>query len=252
MKAVFKAYIGRLRDNCPKKTYIMWWFFRFGMILMAIHSLFNTDPNEETVTLEILMNMACMFIWEICMAMPKKNVFRYITPVLQTIITVGIFVAVVAGYIFDFYYRVRLWDSFMHFGCGILGVYFGYEITCALFKMEKRTASLTMTVIASMGFCLMCTTFWEIFEFSCDQILGLVSGSPNDVQHWSYARALAENSPKVQTIFDPIDMGRWPLMDTMGDIFLNVIGTILGGIGLKIYPYRHKGRFSLDFIREAI
>ena len=247
MKAVIKAYFQRLKDNCSMRTYALWWVFRLAMIGLIILSLFDKKNAGETVTVEILMNFSCMFIWEICMAMPKRNVFRYIKPLLQTLLTVYIFIAVVAGYLLDFYYRVRLWDSFLHFMCAVFGVLFGYEITCALFKMEKRTASLTMTIIASVGFCVMCTTFWEIFEFGCDQVVGMMSGTPNDVQHWSYELAVAENSPKVKTIFEPFDPGRWPIMDTMGDIVLNAFGAVLGAIIIRIYPYRHTGKYKFDF-----
>ena len=92
----------------------------------------------------------------------------------------------------------------------------------------------------------MATTFWEIFEFSCDQVVGMMSGVPHDVQHWSYAKALG--TPKFQTLIDYIDINRYPIMDTMGDIVLNTVGAFLGTLGLKLYPYRHKGKFKLDFI----
>lgn len=247
MKEAFRGYIERLKNNCSVKTYALWWVFRCGMIAMAIYSLFDQRGMGETVTAEILMNMACMFIWEICMAMPKKNVFRYIQPFMQTLLTIYIFIAVVAGFLLDFYYKVRLWDSFLHFMCAVFGVFFGYEITCALFKMEKRTASKTMTVIASLGFCLMVTTFWEIFEFGCDQVVGMMSGTPNDVQHWSYELVESTGSPKIKTIFEPYDLGRWPIMDTMGDMVLNAAGAALGTVLLAIYPYRHKGKYKFDF-----
>lgn len=243
-KEVVRAYFQRLKDNCPKRTYALWWVIRLCMVYLFIEALIN-EPKGSTAPVEILMNLACMFIWEISMAMPQKNVFRFVQPVLQTIITVGVFITVIAGHVMNFYYEVRLWDSALHFLSGILGSYFGYEITCALFKLEKRTASLTQVLIASVGFCFMCTTLWEIFEFSCDQIVGMSSGYPNDVQHWSFE--LAKGTAKEVTIIDPIVFERWPLMDTMIDIVLNTAGAFLAFIGLKLYPYRHKGKYKIDF-----
>lgn len=243
-KAVIKAYFQRLKDNCPKRTYALWWVIRLCMLYLIVEAVI-TEPKGSTAAVELLMNFACMFIWEISMAMPQKNVFRFIPSVLQTIITVSVFITVIAGYVFNFYYDVRLWDSALHFLSGIIGTYFGYEITCALFKLEKKTATITQIIIASVGFCFMCTTLWEIFEFSCDQIVGMMSGSPNDVQHWSFE--LAQGTAKEQTLFDPIDFDRWPLMDTMGDIVLNTIGSVLAVIGIKLYPYRHKGKLKFNF-----
>lgn len=240
-KEWFAEYWQRLISSCPKRTYILWWVIRLFMIGLAIYA-FIVEPAGSILPIEILMNLAVMFIWELAMASPSKNVFRYIPPVLQTIITVGDCIAVCAGYIFNFYYEVRLWDSGLHFLCGILGVYFGYEITCALVKMERRKASLTMMILASVGFCFMVTTFWEIFEFTSDQVVGMLSGAPSDVQHWSYD--LAYGTPKFHTLFEYFDNGRWALMDTMGDIVLNTEGTLLATAALIIYPYRHKGRFK--------
>ena len=240
-----ESYLQRLKNECTPRTYALWWIFRLAMIGLFIKSLFD-KPFSPVISVEILMNLGVMFTWELCIAMPKWTVFRYIRPVMQWAITIVDFVAVVAGYLFNFYYEVRLWDSFLHFLCGIGIVFFGYEFACALIRKEKKTASLSLILIASVGFCFMATTFWEIFEFSCDQIVGMMSGAPHDVQHWSYAKALG--TPKFQTLFDYIDINRYPIMDTMGDIVLNVSGAILGALGLKFYPYRHKGPFRLDYV----
>lgn len=240
-----ESYIQRLKDNCTPCTYAFWWVIRLAMVGMFIKSLFD-KPFSPVISVEILMNLGVMFTWEVCMAMPKWTVFPYVRPVMQTAIAVVDFIAVVAGYLFNFYYEVRLWDSFLHFMCGLGIVFFGYEFACALIRKEKKTTSRTLILIASVGFCFMATTFWEIFEFSCDQIVGMMSGTPHDVQHWSYAKALG--TPKFQTLIDYIDINRYPIMDTMGDIVLNTVGAVLGALGLKIYPYRHKGRFRLDYV----
>jgi len=55
-------------------------------------------------------------------------------------------------------------------------------------------------------------------------------------------------TPKFQTLFDYIDINRYAIMDTMGDIVLNVSGALLGTLVLKIYPYRHKGPFRLNYV----
>lgn len=240
-----EGYIQRLKNNCTVRTYVCWWIIRLAMVGMFVKSLFD-EPFSPVISVEILMNLGVMFTWELCIAMPKWTVFRYIRPIMQWAIILFDFIAVVAGYLFDFYYEVRLWDSFLHFMCGVGLVFFGYEFACALIRKEKKTASRSLILIASVGFCFMATTFWEIFEFSCDQIVGMMSGVPHDVQHWSYAKAFG--TPKFQTLIDYIDINRYPIMDTMGDIVLNTVGALLGAVGLKFYPYRHKGRFRLDYV----
>ncbi len=242
--SVFKNYYNRLKNNGSKRTYLFWWVFRIIMLGMMIYA-FITEPEDSIIPVEILMNFCCMFVWELCMAMPRKTVFRYVNPGMQTIIIIAVFIAVIAGYLFNSYYELRFWDSALHFLCGIGIVFFGYEMTFALFKLESKTAPFSLVLITSVGFCFMCTTFWEIFEFSCDQVVGIYSGVAGDVQHWSYEKALG--TAKIETLFNPINLERWPIMDTMGDIVLNTIGSIIGVITLKIYPYRHKGKHKFNF-----
>ncbi len=241
------GFFRRLRYNCSKHTYIFWWVIRLAMVALFIKSLFD-EPFKPVISVEILMNLGVMFVWELCMLMPKWTVFQYIQPLMQTAIIIVDFVAVITAYLFNFYYEVRLWDSFLHFGCGVGMVFLGYEFACALIKKEKKTAALPMIILASAGFSFMCSTLWEIFEFTGDQVIGLVTGEVASSQFWSYERLVGTD--KIQTIFEYMDLGRYPIMDTMGDMFLNVSGAILGTTVLKIYPYRHKGRFKLDFVLQ--
>lgn len=240
-----KSYFQRLKDNCPARTYAFWWVIRLAMVGLFVKSLFD-EPFLPVISVEILMNLGIMFVWELCMLMPKWTVFQYIQPLMQTAIIVVDFVAVITAYLFNFYYEVRLWDSFLHFCCGFGLVFLGYEFACALIKKQKRTASVAMVLLASVGFSFMCSTWWELFEFTGDQVIGIVTGEVANAQFWSYERLIGTD--KIQTIFDYLDLGRYPIMDTMGDMFLNTSGAALGAVILKIYPYRHKGRFKLDFV----
>ncbi len=243
-----KGFLKRLKYNCPAHTYAFWWIIRLAMVGLFIKSFFD-EPFKPVISVEILMNLGVMFVWELCMLMPKWTVFQYIQPLMQTAIIVVDFIAVITAYLFNFYYEVRLWDSFLHFGCGFGMVFLGYEFACALIKKEKKTAALPMIILASVGFSFMCSTLWEIFEFTGDQVIGLVTGEVASSQFWSYERLVGTD--KIKTIFEYMDLGRYPIMDTMGDMFLNVSGALLGTVVLKLYPYRHKGRFKLDFVIPA-
>lgn len=239
------GFFRRLKYNCSPRTYAFWWVIRLAMVGLFIKSLFD-EPFQPVISVEILMNLGVMFVWELCMLLPKWTVFQYVQPLMQTAIIIVDFIAVITAYLFNFYYEVRLWDTFLHFCCGIGIVFLGYEFACALIKKEKKTASATMIILASVGYSFMCSTLWEIFEFTGDQVIGLVTGTLAHSQFWDYGRLIGTD--KIQTIFEYFDIGRYPIMDTMGDIFMNVSGAILGAIVLKVYPYRHKGIFKLDFV----
>lgn len=258
-----KNYISRLKDSCSMKTFIFWWVFRLLMVYAFVAG-FLKKPFDITDPLQVGANLLCMFLWEVFMLFPEKSVFRHITPGFQTIFIPGIFAASFGGKFLNLYYESRFLDSFLHGWGGMICVFFGYELVCALMKKEKKNAPLSVIILAAVGFSFMCSTLWEFFEFAFDQV-ACMGGGIGDAQHWS--RGLAEGTPKMATIFDPIYDGiktvtlpggevinpgdRWPIMDIMGDMFLNIAGAFAGYIGLKIYPYRHKGKNKLEICQEA-
>ena len=253
-----KAYFKRLREGCSTKTFIFWWIFR-ALMLYAFFAGFFKKPFDITDPLQVGANLLCMFIWEIFMMLPEKSTFRHVTPGFQTLFIPGIFAASFGGKFLNLYYDSRFLDSFLHAWGSFICVYFGYELVCALMKREKKSASLNMVLFASIGFSFICSTLWELFEFGFDQF-ACMTGGIGDAQHWS--RGLAEGTPKIATLFDPVFDGiktvtlpggevinpgdRWPIMDIMGDMFLNVVGAGLGFLGIRVYPYRHKGKYKLD------
>lgn len=244
-----KAYFKRLKDACPTRRFIFWWIFRLLMVYAFVAGFFKT-PFDITDPLQVAANLLCMFVWEIFMLFPETSLFRYVPSSVQSFLIIGIFAASFGGKFMNFYYDIRLWDSALHFIGGAAAVFYGYELVCAMMKKEKKDASLAMVLLASVGFSFLASTLWELFEFGFDQVAGMMSGYPGDSQHWSYELALG--TPKIDTLFDPIVPERWPIMDIMGDIVLNTVGAAVSYIFLKIYPYRHKGKykFDLDFEKK--
>ena len=251
-------YFSRLKDNCSVKTFVFWWIFRLLMVYAFVVGLLK-KPFDITDPLQVGANLMAMFLWEIFMLFPEKSVFRHVTPGFQTVFIPGIFAASFGGKFLNLYYDSRFLDSFLHAWGSMVCVFFGYEFVCALMKKEKKPASLSVILLASVGFSFMCSTLWEFFEFTFDQI-ACMGGGIGDAQHWS--RGLAEGTPKIATLFDPIydststvvlpdgseilTGDRWPIMDIMGDMFLNILGAFIGFIGLKVYPYRHKSKHKLE------
>lgn len=257
-----KNYISRLKENCSTRTFVFWWIFRLLMVYAFVVGFFK-KPFDITDPLQVGANLLCMFLWEIFMLFPEKSTFRYVTPGFQTVFIPGIFAASFGGKFLNLYYDSRFLDSFLHAWGSMVCVFFGYELICAIMKKERKPASLTVIIFASVGFSFMCSTLWELFEFAFDQF-ACMTGGIGDAQHWS--RGLAEGTPKIATLFDPVFDGtntvalpggeiinpgdRWPIMDIMGDMFLNVIGALAGFIGLKVYPYRHKGKNKIEIFED--
>ena len=239
-----KNYIQRLKDNCPTRRFIFWWIFRALMIYAFIAGFFK-KPFDITDPLQVGANFAAMFAWEIFMLFPEKSMWRRLPSSMQSWLTVLIFCASFGGKFLNFYYDIQIWDSALHFLGAAMAVFFGYEIFCALMKRDRRAAPFTVVILGAFCFSFLVTTCWELFEFSFDQIAGMMSGYPGDSQHWSFELALG--TPKEVSIFNPIVPERWPIMDIMADMVLNTLGALLAFLYILFRPYRHKGKYSFDF-----
>ena len=246
-----KEYLKRLSDGCPKWQFVFWWIIRASLIFAFIKGFFPPEGEAFDITdpLQVGANFLCTFVWEIFMMFPKKSILRYVSSSVQSFLMIGIWAGSFGGKFLNLYYDSRWWDVVLHFVGGAACVFFGYELACAILKRSKATAPMSLILLASVGFSFLAATGWELFEFTFDQVAGMMGGYPGDAQHWSLA--LAEGTPKIKTLIPPIVPERWPLMDTMSDIVLNTLGAIASYIFLKICPYRHKGRFKMESFEKA-
>lgn len=249
---VMKEYLKRVRENCKTWEVIVWWIFRGLMIYALIQSLIDVANGTRDMSdpLQVIANLVGMFAWEIFMMFPKKSMLRHIPSYIQIVSIIMLFCGSFGGKFLNLYYELRLWDSAMHFVSGVLTVLLGYQVVVAMQKRDKVTCSVPIALLCALGFSFFVSTCWELFEFTTDQVMSNAeTGAIGDAQHWSYA--LAQGTPKESTLFDPIYPERWPLMDTMGDIILNSVGALIAWVGLKIFPFLHKGKDDVNKTIEA-
>lgn len=209
------------------------------LIFAFVKGFFPAEGEAFDITdpLQVGANLLASFAWEILMLFPKKSLCRHIPSSVGTVLVIGVWCGSFGGKFLNLYYDFRWWDVMLHFLGGGACVFFGYEIVCAILKSRKSTAPMTLVLLASVGFSFFAGTCWEIFEFTFDQVAGMLGGYPGDAQHWSLELALG--TPKELTLFDPINDARWPLMDTMADIVLNALGALIAFFIIKFKPYRH-------------
>ncbi|MCL7464820.1 hypothetical protein [Phaeovulum sp. NW3] len=129
-------------------------------------------------------------------------------------ITLFIFATIFLGEAFDFYNRYWWWDVVLHggsaLGFGMLGFLFAFM----LFEGDRFAAPAW--ALALIGFTIAVTigALWEIFEFGMDQIFGL-------------------------------NMQKSGLVDTMGDLIVDVIGASIGALaGFAWLKGRQLGGFT--------
>jgi hypothetical protein len=247
----------RIKQGAHLYEKIYWWivrsFFIYGLICtlfwqfmppenLPVWVLKPEPPAEPTKLLTMMIvYLPLCFLWEIFQFFPRKSFFRNLPRSLQNISAIFALVTGFFGAFANFYYTVFWWDTVIHFFGGACGVILGYEFCQAISRVRGCAVPRTVALLFAIGFSFFCGTSWECFEFFFDQVFG------GDTQHWSLA--LAQASGTVHPIFQPAKdpaspdwAGRFALIDTMADTVMNVFGTVVAAVGLRLFPYYHRSK----------
>lgn len=235
-------YIQRLKEGCTKGQLMLWWIFRVIMLFALAVTLIK-NPSDIVLSVQLFSGIVGMFLWEICMATKKNSFTRFIPAFVQTIVTVCIFVAAFFGEFIGLYKTYPVTGAIMQFVFGVVAIFVGYEIACTFIKRDRYYATKAMAFYAAFGLFFMWINATELTEFFLDQIVGLITEVPGNNQEW------INNGASL--IFDPIDKGRFAIMDTMTDIIVSTVGAFVGLLIVNIFPYRHRGKYKYDFDFET-
>ncbi len=250
-----KTYFNRLlkSENSPKKWELaFWWCIRGILIAALIHAIFiNKADNHKLMALQITGNLLGMFVWEILMIFPDKSFVRYIPAYIQDISCIGLLTGSLGGAYLNFYYSAPVLDIVMHTVGGVLCTIGGYEIFTAMQKRDKTACSAAIIVFGAFCFSFVAGNAWELFEFTADQL----NPSIGDAQHWSLElaeKAARELGIGLPNIIPHRDVMRYAIIDTMEDMICNTVGGFIGWVALKIYPYHHKGKNSINAMFDKV
>lgn len=148
---------------------------------------------------------------------------------LHLVAVVFIFASLYLGEIQNFYLRFWWWDIALHTSAGLLMGIVGFLLVYLL-NADKRV-ELHMTPIFISFFAYMFAvaigSFWEIFEFSMDQIVGANMQKP--------------------MLGDPSG-----LTDTMWDMIVNAIGAFVVSFAGWRYLKRERKSFVMELIDKFI
>ena len=128
---------------------------------------------------------------------------------LNLLFSIHIVLAVDLGCAMSFYEWFYWWDMLMH---GCFGLIASMSFYILLLKWNgrnlKRFGFFVLIFFSTMG----CAVIWEIFEFTCDQILNI----------------------DAQRVMESIAMGHTPVYDTMMDIIVAIAGIAVFYISLLV------------------
>ena len=130
--------------------------------------------------------------------------------------------AILGGW-FKFYQKFFWWDLLLHFIAGICFVSIGLGIAKGVPNLNFRHR-----LIFSFMFALVIHVFWELFEFTGDQIWN------SNMQRWHF-------DPNFPDTYGKIISQKTPgVIDTMTDFIANISGAFLMCIGYSIFKNTKK------------
>ncbi len=157
-------------------------------------------------------------------------------PLLDSIITLFVVGANIGGELFELYLRLPWWDSMLHLLWGFLGAVFG----CAFLKMAQRNEVTPLAaLIGALGFSALTSVCWEFFEFAVDTLFHMDMQKSKWITTASTLLLNPAGTNQTVTVEAEsvlVNGAAWPglldigLRDTMGDLLLNLMGSIPAGV----------------------
>lgn len=136
--------------------------------------------------------------------------------------------AIFAGEVWEFYYRIPVWDDILHLISSMMAAILGFSLIDIL-NSDRRHVSVTLSPIFvsvfSVTFAVFVGVLWEIYEFVFDGVLGL-----------NMQKFAVESSGSTEILSELT--GRDALFDTMTDLIVDTLGAIIvaaiGYVSLKL------------------
>ncbi len=237
---------------------------RILVIVTMVLQIFNRKYENAFICLLTLVLFVLPSILERKLRITFPNT-------LEIIVLFFIFAANILGEIQEFYILVPHWDTWLHTINGFLFAAVGFSIINLLNEDKDVAMSLSPLSMAAVAFCFSMTigVLWELFEWFSDLWMGFDMQKDTILTEISSVmlNPQGRNDPAaIEGIKDVIvvledgtqvalglggylDIG---LMDTMKDMFVNLIGAVVFSfIGYFYVRSKGQGKFARMFIPKV-
>lgn len=188
---------------------------------------------------------------------------------LEAIILLFIFCAEILGEIGSFYTHIPWWDTMLHTANGFLMAAIGFALIDILNNSPKFHITMSPMFVAFVAFCFSMTVgvVWEFFEFSMDYFtltdmqkdrmvtdLSSVLINPSGLNDAIIIRDITSTTVTLADGSTHVIQGGYldiGIIDTMKDLFVNLIGAVVFSIiGYFYIIGRNNGVFAKKFIPQ--
>ena len=245
----------RMEIKEHRSSFIVFSIMRASIIAMLVHQI--VIGRYENVYLYIL-TLLLLLMPSIIQVQFKVE----IPPTLEIIIFCFIFAAEILGTINSFYNIIPFWDTMLHTLNGFLAAAIGFSLIWLLNDNKKQEINLSPMYLALVAFCFSMTigVIWEFMEFGMDMFFGmdhqrdtiittlnsrlldpLLFGSNKSI---SNIQEVIINGQSLE-LGGYLDIG---LIDTMEDMFVNLIGAVVFSIFGYFYAKQRNNKTIENFI----
>ncbi|MBE5822282.1 MAG: hypothetical protein E7311_06850 [Clostridiales bacterium] len=203
-----------------KISMIVTYFVRLVLICLFIRGCVKHDHAN---TLVIILTFILTYFPSIL----KRRFGVYLPIRLEITITVFLFAAQVLGEIHGFYDKISWWDTMLHTTTGIILGLVGFLFVYLLNENGDKNVNLSPVFVVIVAFCFAMTlgVFWEFFEYGSDRLFGY-------------------NMQKFRL------PGQDGLVDTMDDLIVDAVGSLVACIFGWIYMKKKKDTLFNDYFDE--
>jgi len=201
--------------------------FSLVRFLMAPESAPEGQEHIKTKGDYLLMLTQCT-LGLIVMALPSVLNKRWklgIPNFIYILYYLFLYCAVFLGEVFEFYYLIPHWDTILHFFSGAMLGALGFILVDILNRDAHVRVNLSPLFVSlfAFSFALAAGAVWEIYEYTCDVLLGL-------------------NMQKYATAQGAALMGKAALSDTMKDIIFDALAALMVAVVGYLTNIRRKER----------
>ncbi|WP_125761816.1 hypothetical protein [Companilactobacillus hulinensis] len=252
-------FLGRSTNDASKFVKFVYIMYRLIAIGMLINQAIMGRGNEMMIVVLTLILFEIPAIIE--------NKFKIMIPdILEFVIISFVFSSTILGELSDFYGHLSFWDTGLHTLNGFLAAGVGFS---SIYLLNEGMASIRLTpiFIALTSFCFSMTIgiMWEFGEFTADSWLNTdmqkdrvvqkinsveLSDKPNTVGHIKkidHTTIHTSDGKSITVHGGYLDIG---LIDTMKDLFVNLIGAIFFSVFGYYYSLSHSRKYK--FIRNFV
>lgn len=183
--------------------------FVFALVTVSVRVIFDESYRAATEYRIILfqLSMGCAFL-----RIPRllSRLLRIGIPEhLHVLYMLFLWGAIFLGEFALFYYRLPLWDVFLHLYSAVLLTLLGLSLPHLI---TGKGCGALLTALFAVAFSVLIGVLWEIYEFVFDGILGL------NMQKFASPTGGAKLAPLA---------GRDALVDTMTDLITDLVGALV-------------------------